>query len=433
MSSEDKVGTLRQLATVCRELSAILDQKSIMELVCKTARKITGADGSCFVLREDQQVYYCEEDAVAPLWKGQRFSIDHCISGWAILHCTLVAIPDIYQDDRIPVEYYKDTFIKSLAMMPIRDGDPLGSIGVYWSDIHAATGEELDLLKMLADTTAIALVNSRLFDEMRAAKKVAEDQALQLANASRLKDEFLATISHELRTPLNAIIGWASVLRKGDIDEANTQRGLETIERNARAQAQLVNDLLDVSGIVSGKLRLAINPVEITRVVEAAVDAIRPTADIKKISLSIRTDPDTTTISGDGDRLLQVVWNLLSNAVKFTDRGGKVSVSIERVAENIEIEVSDTGKGIGKEFMPYVFDPFRQEDSSVTRKFSGLGLGLAISRHLIELHCGKIQVESPGENQGSTFRVILPLVAGKKSKVGPLSLDMLLNSDQTIQ
>jgi two-component system CheB/CheR fusion protein len=404
-----------------------------MELVCQTARNITGADGSCFVLREDHQVYYCEEDAIAPLWKGERFPIENCISGWAILHSRPVAISDIYQDTRVPIEFYKETFIKSLAMMPIREGDPLGSIGVYWSDNHEATWDELDRLKMLADTTAIALVNSRLFDDLRAARKLAEDQANQLEQVNRLKDEFLSIVSQELRTPLNAIIGSASALRKRDVDDVDTIRGLETIERNAKAQARIVNELLDVSGIVSGKMKLAMNAVEIARVVEMAVDSMQTTADLKGIGLSVRIDPTLTTIPGDDDRLLQVVWKLLSNAVKFTDSGGRISVNVERIGENVEIEIADTGIGISQEFLPYVFDRFRQEDSSTTRKFGGLGLGLAITRHLIELHCGKIQVESPGEGQGATFRVILPIVARQKCDIGSVSWDAMLDSNPTIQ
>ena len=251
-------------------------------------------------------------------------------------------------------------------------------------------------------------------------RKQAEEQRLQLAReqvaraeadaANRAKDEFLATISHELRTPLNAILGWGRMLRNSNLDEASFARGLDTIERNAKLQAQLINDLLDVSRIISGKVRLTVMPVELRPIIEAAIDSIRPAADAKNIRLQVTLDTNTGLISGDPDRLQQVVWNLLSNAVKFTEKGGRVQVRLERINSHVEITVSDTGKGISPEFLPYVFDRFRQADSSITRLHGGLGLGLAIVRHLMELHGGSVQAQSPGEGQGATFSLLLPVI-----------------------
>src|SRR6185503_12738974 len=232
-------------------------------------------------------------------------------------------------------------------------------------------------------------------------RKQAEEQRLQLAReqaaraeseaANRAKDEFLATISHELRTPLNAILGWGRMLRNSKLDEANFARGLDTIERNAKIQAQLIDDLLDVSRIISGKVRLTVMPVELRPVIEAAIDSIRPAADARNIRLEVMLDTNTGLVSGDPDRLQQVIWNLLANAVKFTDKGGRVQVRLAHLNSHIEVTVSDTGRGISPEFLPYVFDRFRQADSSITRLHGGLGLGLAIVRNLIELHGGSVR------------------------------------------
>ncbi|MGB9179592.1 MAG: ATP-binding protein [Pyrinomonadaceae bacterium] len=228
-------------------------------------------------------------------------------------------------------------------------------------------------------------------------------------SANRLKDEFLATVSHELRTPLNAIIGWSHMLRNGRLDEATVTRALETIERNANSQAQLVEDILDVSRVITGKLRLNIEAVDAASVVNAAIDAVQLAADSKGIQLGVTLDPSARHVSGDPGRLQQVVWNLLSNAIKFTPAGGRVEVRLERAGSNVEIRVSDTGQGISADFLPYIFDRFRQADGTSTRRHGGLGLGLAIVRHLVELHGGTVRVESEGEGCGATFTITLPL------------------------
>jgi PAS domain S-box-containing protein len=239
----------------------------------------------------------------------------------------------------------------------------------------------------------------------------AERAARQLADAaSRSKDEFLATVSHELRSPLNAILGWARLLSGGDLNEETAARGLKAIEQNAKAQAQLIEDLLDVSRIITGKFRLNNQPIQVVSVIEAAVDSVRPTAEVKGVRLQVTLDPDAGPISGDAGRLQQVVWNLLSNAVKFTPREGLVQVRLLRVNSHIEIAVRDTGQGIAPEFLPYVFDRFRQADGSSTRSHGGLGLGLAIVRHIIDLHGGSVTADSPGKGLGATFTVKLPLM-----------------------
>jgi PAS domain S-box-containing protein len=239
----------------------------------------------------------------------------------------------------------------------------------------------------------------------------------QAESANRLKDEFLATLSHELRTPLNAILGWSQILQNRNLGENDTQKALTTIERNARSQSQLIDDVLDVSRIVTGKLRLNVRAVDLPGVITAAVDAARPGAEAKNIRLQTLLDPDAGPISGDPDRLQQVVWNLLSNAMKFTPKNGRVQVRLERVNSHVEIVVSDTGKGIEPEFLPYVFDRFRQSDGSMTRRHGGLGLGLAIVRQLVELHGGTVSVSSAGEGSGATFTVSLPILPMRQESV----------------
>ncbi len=245
---------------------------------------------------------------------------------------------------------------------------------------------------------------SLLLAQEREARKEAEE-------ANRLKDEFLATLSHELRTPLNAMLGWAQLLRLQRLDEESYKRAVETIERNAKSLTQIIEDLLDVSGIVTGKLSLRIRPVDLIPILEASINTVRPAAQAKAIKLEFKLDPEVGLISGDATRLQQIIWNLLSNAVKFTPDGGRVQIQLRRMESRVAIIVSDTGIGISPEFLPYVFDRFRQADSKSTRLHGGLGLGLAIVRHLAELHGGTVEVESSGQGQGARFTVKFPLLS----------------------
>jgi PAS domain S-box-containing protein len=259
-------------------------------------------------------------------------------------------------------------------------------------------GAGLHFTAFVADITE----HKQALQAEQAARRDAED-------ANRAKDEFLATISHELRTPLTAIVGWAQILRAGDLAEAEEDKALSSIERNARAQAQLISDLLDVSRIVTGKLHLELHPVSPVQVVEAAVDTVRPTASARGVDLAMELDRTVGRVAGDAHRLQQVVWNLLANAVKFTPRGGRVRVRARTEGAQAVISVDDTGAGIKPEFLPHVFERFRQADVSAARMHGGLGLGLAIVSHLVELHGGTVTADSPGLGQGSTFTVRLPL------------------------
>ncbi|HEX7317998.1 MAG TPA: ATP-binding protein [Pyrinomonadaceae bacterium] len=237
--------------------------------------------------------------------------------------------------------------------------------------------------------------------------------------ANRLKDEFLAVVSHELRTPLTAIIGWAHLLRHNGLDETTARRGLETIERNAQAQAQLVEDILDVSRVIAGKLRLNVEPVDLSAVINAAVDSVQLAAESKGIRLEVTLDPVARHVSGDAGRLQQVVWNLLANAIKFTAEGGAVRVRLRRAGRGVEVVVCDDGRGIDADFLPHVFERFRQADATTTRMHGGLGLGLAIVRHLVELHGGTVRAESDGEGKGSTFTIRLPPAAAGRPRRQP--------------
>ena len=280
----------------------------------------------------------------------------------------------------------------------------------YNSVLHDDRGKLISVLSLVLDVTA-----RQSAEEERAASLLRERDARRHAEeADRLKDEFLATLSHELRTPLTSILGWASMIRNGEVEGSNASRAIETIERNARSQARLIDDLLDVSRIITGNLRLDLHPLNLVPIVDAALDALRPTADVKGIKLQTRFVPGQCLVKGDPNRLRQVIWNLLSNAIKFTQRGGSVSIDLNCVESTARLMVNDTGDGISPEFLPYVFDRFRQAEGSISRKQGGLGLGLAVARHLVELHGGTVTAESEGLGKGSTFSVDLPLAQERR-------------------
>jgi PAS domain S-box-containing protein len=280
-----------------------------------------------------------------------------------------------------------------------------------WMETHAVplplpTGKmaQLAVTREITQRKRAEAERENLLEAERIARTNAE-------RASALKDEFLATLSHELRTPLNAIVGWTHVLRNGTPEAVVMREGLEVIARNARAQAQIVEDLLDMNGIMAGRIRLDVQPVDLAKVLNEALDSVRPTAEAKGVRLQPILDPNGGPVSGDPGRLQQVFWNLLANGFMFTPRGGKVQVILESVNSHLEVSVADTGEGIPTDFLPHVFDRFRQADASTTRRHGGLGLGLAISKQLVELHGGTIRATSAGANQGATFTVNLPLSA----------------------
>jgi signal transduction histidine kinase/CheY-like chemotaxis protein len=277
--------------------------------------------------------------------------------------------------------------------------------------IEAALFLIIGVLVSILSQARLSLLAKRqqLLASEQEARQTAEDARRAAEDASRLKDEFLSTVSHELRTPLNSINGWALMLRAGRLDAAQSERALDTIVRSAKSQNQLIDDLLDVSRIITGKMRLDIATLKLGPVIEAAMETVRPAAEAKGIHLSAQLDPAADTMSGDAGRLQQVVWNLLSNAVKFAPDGGRVEARLTRADSHVEIVVADNGQGINPEFLPYVFERFRQEDAGTNRHKGGLGLGLAIVRHIVELHGGTVRVASEGLGKGATFTVTLPV------------------------
>jgi len=289
---------------------------------------------------------------------------------------------------------------------------------VYWSySVWAILGADerpVGVIIQVTDATEVAVFRRQAMamNEQLLLSATRQHELTETAErANRLKDEFLATLSHELRTPLTSIVGWSQMLGNPKLDPVATLRAIEVIRRNARIQVQMVDDLLDISRIITGKLRLSGQPVDLGPIIIAAVDGLRPATEAKELHLQLQLDSRAGEVWGDPDRLQQVAWNLISNAIKFTPKGGRVIVSLERVESHVEVTVGDTGKGIASEFLPHVFDRFRQADATITRAFGGLGLGLAIVRQLVELHGGTVRVDSEGEGLGSTFTVSLPLMA----------------------
>lgn len=287
-----------------------------------------------------------------------------------------------------------------------KDGSQLWAI-VSTQPRFDRQGNFIGILAMLTDIT-----DRKQIEREREQLLEREQSARQLAEAANsMKDEFLAVVSHDLRSPLNAINGWVQLLRNGVLDAEKTEQALEIIERNARDQERLIEDLLDISQIVRGQMRLCLKPIDLVPIIEAAIDTVHPTADAKQIQLESRLALDIGLVKGDRARLQQVLWNLLTNAVKFTPENGKVKITLDAVETHAQIQVSDTGIGIRSDFLPYVFERFWQQNSQRSKVNGGLGLGLAITRNLVELHGGKIFVDSLGEGKGTTFTVMLPLVA----------------------
>jgi PAS domain S-box-containing protein len=288
-----------------------------------------------------------------------------------------------------------------------RSGRPIGIVSTHWRKHHRPTKRELRFLDLLVRQAADLIEQRQTEAERRQVLKREQAAREEAERVNRIKDEFLAVLSHELRSPLNPILGWTRLLQKGTLDEARRAEALKTIERNAKLQTQLIEDLLDISRIMQGKLSLTAAPVSLTFVISAAIETVRLAAEAKHIRLQLDLDHTVAPISGDAARLQQVVWNLLSNAVKFTPTGGQVTVELRQLNQLAQIRVIDTGKGINPQFLPYMFEYFRQEDGSTTRQFGGLGLGLAIARQIVELHGETVRAESQGEGQGATFTVQL--------------------------
>jgi PAS domain S-box-containing protein len=450
----EQAEALKILNEVVKVISAELDLHKTVQAVTDAATGLTGAQyGSFFynVLNEEGSSYMLFTLAGAP-----RELFDHLpmpratdlfgptFRGEGVVRIGNVRLDPRYgknspyygmPDDHLPVTSYLAVPVVS------RSCEVLGGLFFGHPDPDAFTERDEMVVAGLAAQAAVAMDNARLYEAAKRARADAERAAAdkerlfrQAEESSRLKEEFLATISHELRTPLSAILGWARMLRMGQLSEENAAKALDTIERNARAQAQLVDDLLDVSRIITGKLRMNVQPADPNSFIEAAVEAVKPAADAKGVRVHKVIDTGLISIPGDPVRLQQVVWNLLSNAIKFTPRGGHVQIRSERVNSHLEIVVSDTGQGIAPDFLPHVFDRFRQADQKTSRHHGGMGLGLAIVRHLVEMHGGTVHANSKGEGHGSTFTVMLPItpvyqVDPSGARVHPAARDLLPADD----
>jgi signal transduction histidine kinase/ActR/RegA family two-component response regulator len=415
-------------------IAAELDLQSLLQRVTDAATELSGARFGAFfynVVHPDGESYTLYTLSGAPREDFERFGVprntpifDHTFRGHGIIRSTDITADPRY--GRLPPHYGMPRGhlpVRSYMAVPVksRSGDVLGGLFFGHPEAGVFTERAERLVTGVAAQAGIAIDNARLYETAQTSaaerKELLESERAARAEAERmseLKDEFLATMSHELRTPLNAIVGWAGVLRAGAKGPEDLAKGLEVIERNARAQAQMIDDLLDVSRITSGKMRLDVQSILPVSFIEAAAESLRPAADAKEIRLETVLDPAAGPISGDPARLQQVVWNLLSNAIKFTPKEGRVQLLLERVASHVEITVADTGIGIKPEFGAHLFERFRQADGSTTRLHGGLGLGLSIVKHLVELHGGSVRVTSPGEGRGTTATVELPLLVAHR-------------------
>jgi len=452
----DQAEALRTLNEMGQRISAELDLHNTVQAVTDAATELIGARfGSFFynVLNEEGASYMLFTLAGVPREAFEHFPMPRAtdLFGPTFRGEGVVRIDDVKLDSRYGKNspYYGmpqgHLPVTSYLAVPVvsRSGEVMG--GLFFGHPEPGIFTERDEITVsgLASQAAIAMDNARLYEAAQKARAEAEKAAAenerlyrQAEESSRLKEEFLATISHELRTPLSAILGWARMLRLGQLSPENVAKALDTIERNARAQAQLVDDLLDVSRIITGKLRMDVRPADPNAFIDAAVEAVRPAAEAKGVRVQKVVDTGLLSIPGDPVRLQQVVWNLLSNAIKFTPREGRVQIRSERVNSHLEIVVSDTGQGIAPDFLPHVFDRFRQADQKTSRQHGGMGLGLAIVRHLVELHGGTVRADSEGEGRGATFTVMLPIspvyqVDTSGSRVHPSARDLLPPSDST--
>jgi PAS domain S-box-containing protein len=446
----EQAEALRTLNEVGKTISAELDLHNTVQAVTDAATELTGARfGSFFynVLNDEGASYMLYTLAGVPREAFAHFPMPRATNlfGPTFRGEGVVRIDDVKLDPRYGKNspYYGmpegHLPVTSYLAVPVisRSGEVIGGLFFGHPEPGMFTERDEIIVSGLASQAAVAMDNARLYEAAKKARAEAERAAAenerlykQAEESSRLKEEFLATISHELRTPLSAILGWTRMLRLGQLSTENSAKALDTIERNARAQAQLVDDLLDVSRIITGKLRMDVRPADPNSFIDAAVESVRPAADAKGVRMQKVVDTNPISIPGDPVRLQQVVWNLLSNAIKFTPRGGRVQIRSERVNSHLEIVVSDTGQGIASEFLPHVFDRFRQADQKTSRQHGGMGLGLAIVRHLVEMHGGTVRANSDGEGRGATFTVMLPIaplyqVDASGGRVHPGARDLL--------
>lgn len=394
---------LERLVTAVRELSMARNLDTVMEIVRDVARELTGADGATFILREGELCYYADENAIGPLWKGRRFPMSACISGWAMIHRTAAAIEDIYADDRIPVDAYRPTFVKSLAMVPIRALDPIGAIGNYWAQQHMPTEEEMSLLQSLADITAVTIENVYIYQELEQRVK---DRTLRLEAANKELEEFSYSVSHDLRAPLRAIHGYMKILQEEHAPMLNEDGKALTdrVMSNAVSMGQLIDDLLEFFRM--GKKELTRSNVAVQKMVEEICAELRQQEADRNIEFRIQTLPP---VEADSNLLKQVWMNLLSNAVKYTRRQkyAIVEINAEENQHEIIYAVKDNGAGFDMRYYDKLFRVFQRLHSQ--QEFEGTGIGLSIIARLISKHRGRVWAEAE-KDKGASFYFALPVV-----------------------
>jgi PAS domain S-box-containing protein len=435
----DEARVLELLNKTGAAIAAQLDLQSLVQIVTDAATELTGAKfGSFFYTIQDEsgEALMLYTLSGAPREAFEKFGHPRAtgLFGPTFRGEGPIRSGDILQDPRygqwgphhgMPKGHLP---VRSYLAMPVisRSGEVIGGLFFGHPEVGVFTERAERIVVGVAAQAAIAIDNARLYDAAQrqiAQRKQAEAERERLfvsekeareraERETRMKDEFLATLSHELRTPLNAILGWANILRTSATPE-DIAEGVEVIERNARAQTQIIEDLLDMSRIVSGNVRLDVQRIDLVPVMKSAIESVKPMAAAREIRLTSVLDPLAGPVAGDPARLQQVLFNLLTNALKFTQKGGRVQVVLERVNSHVEISVDDTGQGIAPDFLPHVFDRFRQADASSTRAHRGLGLGLAIVKNLVELHGGSVRAKSPGQGMGATFSILLPVAIAR--------------------
>ena len=413
--AEEAERRLAVLGDIAGSITSSLDLDTVLKRVTEGAKDLCHGDTAALFLKDG-----ASQDMVARYQNGSpagysslRIAAGQGLGGQVMTTGRPRRTASYLEDPQVPGDFRevaRQTGTKALMVVPIAVRRQVeGLLYISTTSSHTFSDEDEAMCLRLADQAAIAIQNAMLFALERALRSEAEHARGHADMANRAKDEFLTVLSHELRTPLNAVYGWARLLRDSQLDAETSARAIDAITRNAEAQSRLIDDLLDVSRIVAGKMRLDFRSVDLPAVVGAAVDAVRPAAEAKQLRLFTMLDPQAGPVQGDADRLQQIVWNLVMNAVKFTPRGGRIDIVVRRVRSAVEIIVTDTGLGIQPAVLPYIFERFRQGDSSSARATTGLGLGLALVRHLTELHGGTVSAESPGEGEGATFRVHLPI------------------------
>jgi two-component system CheB/CheR fusion protein len=393
-----------RLLRVVHELSFARDLEAITAITGAAARELTGADGVSFVLKESDHCYYADENAIAPLWKGLRFPLDTCISGWVMAHNAPAVVPDIYLDSRVPHEAYRPTFVKSLAMVPVCAPEPIAAIGAYWKETHVPTDDEVGSMILLADSAALALANVQLYDDLAASLNREKDARMAAEAAIAAKDDFLALVAHELRQPLHASLAALQVLA-ARINGESGDRARAVIERQIVQMSRLVDDLLDAARVVKGHVELDVEAVDLRHAIDHAVDAVKPLLEERRHELAVSLPKHPVTVMADMARLQQVFSNLLTNAAKYTEPGGRIGITVGNGDRRATITVVDTGRGIDAAALPRIFELFTRGASDV----SGFGVGLAVARRLVELHGGSIEARSAGAGLGAEFTLSLPL------------------------